>query len=642
MPTFTFTSPNGKSYDVQGPDGATKEQAFAVLQQRLGSADGAAPAASNRAVAPLERLPGDTGPAPSLTSKHADGIADRLLGLGKSAVGLGEAGLSAVTGALVAPVGAAYGIGKTLTSGKYGTQQGIEEGERAGVELANKLTYQPRTQTGRDVLEDIGKSEALRLVQGVNPDLAALNALRAPRLPRPPVPESVVRAATRAGNIVPPAATNPVGAIGSLVQPFTQGGRERIVGGLLNTMATDPLAARTNLGATESILKGSSPTAAQAARDYGLLGLEKVVKGESPKSAARFASEAAEPNNLARTQALGLLAGTEKTLTAAKAARSSAADALYKAADATLVPVDKDFRELASRPAVKAAISAAQRAAKNSGDRLVPGRDIPGGKMPQLPAPGQIPAPPGGSAVQVSGKGLHYIKKALDDQIERASSAQSGTFGKLNLKSLKDAREDFLKWTDERIPEYAKARAEWRRMTPRVARQELLQDLQKQVFAQGTDLAGNRIMSRAKFKNAVERARPELQENLSPAQMRFLDKIAADLDRGALSDANLTRPAGSDTFQNLSAANIVGSIINKKLPETAIGKTIARPLEWLYKIPDERMRELLVDAMLDPKIASQLMRKATPKNMKALSLDMQNFNERDFIPWAAGAQDRDQ
>ncbi|WP_175692968.1 hypothetical protein [Burkholderia ambifaria] len=640
MPTFTFTSPDGKIYDVQGPDGATKEQAFSILQQRLGAGGSAAPTVSGP-VAPLDRLPPDS-PATGMTpSPHADTIAERLLGLGKSAVGLGEAGLSAATGALAAPVGAAYGIGKTLTSGKYGTQQGIEAGERAGAALASKLTYQPRTEAGRSDVEALGNLLSASRLEGMAPDLAAMRALHTPQVPRPPVPESVVKAATRAGNIVPPAATNPVGAVGSLVQPFTQGGRERIVGGLLNTMATDPLAARTNLGAAESILKGSSPTAAQAARDYGLLGLEKVVKGESPKSAARFASEAAEPANLARTQALGMLAGTEKTLTAAKTARSTAADALYKAADATLVPVDKDFRELASRPAIKAAISAAQRAAKNSGDRLTPGRDIPGGKTPQLPAPGEIPAPPGGAA-QVSGKGLHYIKKALDDQIERASSAQSGTFGKLNLKSLKDAREDFLKWTDDRIPEYAKARAEWRRMTPRVARQELLQDLQKQVFTQGTDLAGNRIMSRAKFRNAVERARPELQENLSPAQMRFLDKIAADLDRGALSDANLTRPAGSDTFQNLSAANIVGSIINKKLPETAIGKTIARPLEWLYKIPDERMRELLVDAMLDPKIASRLMRKATPKNMKALSLDMQNFNERDFIPWAAGAQDHNQ
>jgi hypothetical protein len=37
-PTFTFTSPEGKSYSVSGPQGATAEQAFQILQQHLGGA----------------------------------------------------------------------------------------------------------------------------------------------------------------------------------------------------------------------------------------------------------------------------------------------------------------------------------------------------------------------------------------------------------------------------------------------------------------------------------------------------------------------------------------------------------------------------------------------------------------------------
>lgn len=38
MPTFDFTAPDGKSYSVEGPEGATPEQAFQVLQQQIGSA----------------------------------------------------------------------------------------------------------------------------------------------------------------------------------------------------------------------------------------------------------------------------------------------------------------------------------------------------------------------------------------------------------------------------------------------------------------------------------------------------------------------------------------------------------------------------------------------------------------------------
>ena len=37
MPSFTFTNPDGQKYTVNGPDGATSEQAFGMLQQHLGT-----------------------------------------------------------------------------------------------------------------------------------------------------------------------------------------------------------------------------------------------------------------------------------------------------------------------------------------------------------------------------------------------------------------------------------------------------------------------------------------------------------------------------------------------------------------------------------------------------------------------------
>lgn len=43
MAAFTFTDPSGKSYTVQGPDGATQDQAWAMLQQQLKAQPPAAP-----------------------------------------------------------------------------------------------------------------------------------------------------------------------------------------------------------------------------------------------------------------------------------------------------------------------------------------------------------------------------------------------------------------------------------------------------------------------------------------------------------------------------------------------------------------------------------------------------------------------
>lgn len=81
MPTFTFTSPDGKNYDVQGPEGATKEQAFAILQQRLGPPSGASSPASGGAAAPAAK-PAPAQPPQSVAGfvggNLAKGVADTV------------------------------------------------------------------------------------------------------------------------------------------------------------------------------------------------------------------------------------------------------------------------------------------------------------------------------------------------------------------------------------------------------------------------------------------------------------------------------------------------------------------------------------------------------------------------------------
>lgn len=49
MPTFKFTGPDGKQYTVNGPDGATEQQAFQMLQTQLGQQQGEAASETPRA-----------------------------------------------------------------------------------------------------------------------------------------------------------------------------------------------------------------------------------------------------------------------------------------------------------------------------------------------------------------------------------------------------------------------------------------------------------------------------------------------------------------------------------------------------------------------------------------------------------------
>lgn len=93
MPTFEFTSPEGKKYSVKGPEGSTKEQAFQILQSQL---SGAAPTnEAPPARTPIERA----GRALGLTARH------------------GIEGIAAGAGAITDPVIQAFGGAVRMATG---------------------------------------------------------------------------------------------------------------------------------------------------------------------------------------------------------------------------------------------------------------------------------------------------------------------------------------------------------------------------------------------------------------------------------------------------------------------------------------------------------------------------------------------
>jgi hypothetical protein len=75
----------------------------------------------------------------------------------------------------------------------------------------------------------------------------------------------------------------------------------------------------------------------------------------------------------------------------------------------------------------------------------------------------------------------------------------------------------------------------------------------------------------------------------------------------------------------MSTANVIGGIVGKQI----FGETspflnkVAAPLNWLYNGTDDAIREVLVDAMLDPKLAARLMQKATTTTMEPISQELQ-------------------
>lgn len=160
MPSFEFTSPEGKKYTVAGPDGATKEQAFAILQQQIagGTAQAAAPA-PNPSMAGVPGFDSSGAPTVKPAAPADPTFVQKLVGGGETALALAT---GATTGAVGMLAGGAAGLVGNLTGGRYGMKDGVEAGMQQGAE---SLTYSPKTETGQDYAQAAG--EALAPLMGL-------------------------------------------------------------------------------------------------------------------------------------------------------------------------------------------------------------------------------------------------------------------------------------------------------------------------------------------------------------------------------------------------------------------------------------------------------------------------------------------
>jgi len=384
-----------------------------------------------------------------------------------------------------------------------------------------------------------------------------------------------------------PSSPDALGVLGrggrAAAQPFTAGGREEIVGNALARMATHPKTALLNMGAATDDV--SRLTTAQAAKDPGLLSTERAL-ASLPASGGRFATRYAE-QNAARRALLEGMARTKDDLDAAKNARSAEAERLYEPAFNTgPIKPPEELIALAKRPAFEAAVKKAQQIAANEGLDL----GDPSNTM----------------------RGLHYVKKGVDDLIEEAKP------GTNEHRALTTVKRDLLNVMDNISPEYKAAREAYAKSSKPIEQMETLQGLRAKTLNTGLDVQGNRLLSHDKWTRNVMDNMDELRKTLSQRQIDNLLRITKDLDYGSLSMTG-GKAAGSNTFQNLSVANVLGAALGKQAAESPTAQSLLRPLGFLYKLPERQVEELMIEAMLDRNLAMRLMSKATERNVHELA-----------------------
>lgn len=408
------------------------------------------------------------------------------------------------------------------------------------------------------------------------------------------------------GGVVAPGATQVAGGrIAEVVKPFTEAGREVIGGRVLRELATEPDVAALRAGSYEAAIPGYTPTTAQASRDIGLIAAEGPIRALD--TTGKFAAQQSQANK-AKMSVLDRLAKDEQSLKNAIAKRDEVTTPLRQQAfaqasvdpetfqSAITLTVGKTIDDILSSPAgARGTVAKTMEWAKSN---------IARGTDPER---------------------LYEVRKDLRDASQGLLDKEGAAYSlaKKQLEQVIRSVDDVLETS---APGYKDYLSKYAQASRGIERLEAAQTFRGKVLTTTPDPmnAGDYLISQPSFTRALRSIEADpAASGLSKTQIAVLKRVSKDLDDGVLIRA--TKQPGSDTFKNMSTANVIGSIIGKQtFGETSpLLSKVSAPLNWLYNGTDDKIRELIVDAMLDPKLASRLMQRASVATVEPISKELQ-------------------
>jgi hypothetical protein len=408
------------------------------------------------------------------------------------------------------------------------------------------------------------------------------------------------------GGVVAPGATQVAGGrIAEVVKPFTEAGREVIGGRVLRELATEPDVAALRAGSYEAAIPGYTPTTAQASRDIGLIAAEGPIRALN--TTGKFEAQQSQANK-ARMSVLDRLAKDEQALKNAISKRDEVTTPLRQQAfaqanvdpetfqSAVTLTVNKTIDDILSSPAgARGTVAKTMEWAKSN---------IARGTDPER---------------------LYEVRKDLRDASQGLLDKEGAAYSlaKKQLEQVIRSVDDVLETS---APGYKDYLSKYAQASRGIERLEAAQTFRSKVLTTTPDPmnAGDYLISQPSFTRALRSIEADpAASGLSKTQIAVLKRVSKDLDDGVLIRA--TKQPGSDTFKNMSTANVIGSIIGKQtFGETSpLLSKVSAPLNWLYNGTDDKIRELIVDAMLDPKLASRLMQRASVATVEPISKELQ-------------------
>jgi len=378
-------------------------------------------------------------------------------------------------------------------------------------------------------------------------------------------------------------------AVKGAVEPFYEGGRNKIIGRALREFAgNDADLAVRNLRNAPELVQGSMPTVGQAAGVPSLAALERTAMATSPEASNAFAARKLAQQN-AQVNALENIA-TPTRMGKYVDLQTRLGDELYTDA---LKPLNlgklsigqvTEIKGLTETPAIKRAMDQAKENAANRGMNI---------------------ADPAGSM-----RGLHETKMALDEQIGtvKAKLERDGLGAtSAELDGLNKAKDRLLGFMEKVSPEYKTARETYARVSKPVEQLSTIKDLANKSVSPQSD-----AIKVGQYLNNLKKLKDE--GTLSAGQYKRLEAIAEDIKRMSAADT-AGRGVGSDTVQKLAYSNMLNlqgipNALRNFGPASFIGNVAGRAGDVAYGGANRQLKGQLAETLMEPQTAARLMEQA--------------------------------
>lgn len=576
-----------------GAAGYTEDEIKQAVQQKYGQ---------KTAPAPVERIDPTEG---------MSGYEKFMAGTGKAFVDIGR-GVGQLTGDV------AEGFGANRPSWAP-TQADIDESRKLDAPLMSTGAG-----TAGNIVGNVAALAPIAFVPGANTigGGAALGALTGATQP---VGTSDSRTANAtiggaAGGALPAATRAYKVGKAALVDPFTEAGRQRIVGSTMNRAAGDRKQALANLLQAKGATPGFNPTAGQASGDAGIASLERAAGAIDPGGFQAVKND----QTAALVNALRGVAKTPEARQAAIDAREQAVESLYGQAKNATVAGDDVLAKLLQRPSMSSAQNrAAALASERNGAFAIPkatqAQSVATGVVDSAGNPITRNVP--GKPAEYSGQMLHDLKMGLDDAI--GVPGQGGLVGAERGAAM-GTKSDYLSWLESKIPEYGQARTTYADMSKPINQMDVGQELYKRFVPALADNDSVPFKSRADAyaqalrngdqltRNVTGMKGATLEGTMTPEQLATLRGVSSDAAMRASAES-AGRGVGSDTVQKMAMTNLM----NEAGVPTFVQSIGRVPGGWLktigdilYTKNDDALRSALADIIKDPQMAAQAMQMA--------------------------------